>query len=348
MQQDFANPSSSHRLGKKLADELLSIEGLIKQTLKLPQTYHVIFTSCATESNNLLLQSKINQGDAVYFDHSDHASLTVPIKYKTSNNKPIPLAAGQIDYLSWDNSWVNETKLVALSLLHGLTGRELDLQQLQKWLHFKKSKAHLHLDLSQAIGRMPCKLDGVDSMTLSAHKMGGPKGVACLILKDLSVRPLLMGGGQQIGIRPGTIAYPLIAAWSEVFSEMLHPRLGRREMIIQWAIELEQGMQQLGFKRMVSEAGPWIHLYHVADYGPYPSDMIMRLLEQKEIYVSSSTACNAKKKGSVEEFAGLGIDNKEHGRMLRISFGYESNQQDVRALLEGLSEAREKLKATLG
>ncbi|MAR84105.1 MAG: hypothetical protein CMF55_04875 [Legionellales bacterium] len=204
IRDDMANAHAAHALGRALHDRLECCRQQWKEVLCAHEDDRIIFTSSATESNNTIIASCLSQPDAsvVYFP-GDHASVVEPIH---CSNNPIeshhlPLTPSldiDLDSLAVLLTESHPTVLV-LTHINSLSGHVLDIVSIASYVKSISPKTHVHVDAAQSLGKFPISLNDsvIDSMSFSSHKMGGPKGVGALYLRNgVVIDPLLKGGGQ--------------------------------------------------------------------------------------------------------------------------------------------------------
>lgn len=305
--EEFANPNSAHKLGKELNKKLQKIKADI---LKDFPDFELIFTSGATESNNMLIKGlDIKE---VCFDPSDHPSITKVC-----------------ETLKHTHELTDQTELLVLSHVNNLNGKiNLDPQYLNK---IKRKNLHIHIDGAQAFGKLSIPKCSFDSYSFSSHKMGGPKGIGGLLIRNsIKCRPLILGGGQQEGMRSGTVAFPLINSFYEAYKN------ARLDKEIQFKEIIKSELSSfMSFPFEKEETSPYILLGLVEGIS---SDILLRYLESRDIYISSSSACSSKVKGFSPTFAAMGIEEKFHKNILRISFGASTTESEVREFVNNFKE----------
>ena len=203
-------------------------------------------------------------------------------------------------------------------------------------------KAHIHCDAVQAAGKLPIRVGrwGIDSMAVSAHKIHGPKGVGALyVRKGARLLPRQFGGKQENGLRPGTEAAPLIAAFGAAIGElppapkqMAHYDALRRHLLSRLADNPAV--------RFHLPTGGVPYIIHLSVPG-YKSETLLHFLAQKEIYVSSGSACSKGAKSPVLMAMGLPADEVDSA--LRVSLCRDNTVEDMDRFADGLLEAMEKL-----
>ena len=245
---------------------------------------------------------------------------------------------GNIHVEQVENALREDTVLVTMMLVNNETGCLFPVKETAQLLKAKKSKALLHSDAVQGFMKVDCDPVGwgVDMMSLSAHKIGGPKGIGALYLADSfrNVRPLLPGGGQEGGLRSGTEATAQIAGFAkavELRSEHLAQKLQHTAEIKEYCRE-----KLLTIPGMVSVGnGTAPHILSMALAG-YPSANIVTDLGEKGICISAGSACHRGK--SSHGVATLRLDKRTAAGVIRISSAPDTNKEDIDTLCAALKE----------
>ncbi len=327
--QDFANPSSAHKLGKSLHKR---VEQIQKELLKdFDSKGTLLFTSGATESNNTVIKG-INYlpDDEILYDAADHPSVVKVVE---------TLSVKRVSFSSKDlHSLLNEkTRLLILTHVHNLSGKiNPYLSQLED-IKNKYPRVHIHVDGAQAFGKFPIDHISCDSYGFSGHKMGAPKGIGGLFLApQISINTLIDGGQQQDGKRSGTINYPMIEAVYEAYQrkDSLEPLYHLKETV------MGKIGEYFDFPFEKEETSPYILL---ARCEKISSDILLRFLEMKDIYVSSSSACSSKIKGFNPTYLAMGIQEKHHKNIIRISFSSLTTFEEIERFCKAIEETFSEL-----
>lgn len=338
---DFANPSASHGIGQKLHDKILSCKHTILRELNAdPSKYDLIFTSSATESNNQAIKS-LPQSSTVYFTTVDHKSITQPISYfHPDNHKTISLDdRGHLDFKALPSN-----SAFVFSHVNSLSGHIEPIDKIIPQL----PDAVFHIDATQSFGKFNIDLQKspVTTLTISAHKMGGPKGVAALIYKkDFPLQPLMYGGAQQTFLRSSTLPTALIIGWHEAIKLATEKQNREFEKVLSIKTHLIKTLNYL----LQDEVKIFFDKAHTSPYinliatQKVPSDVLMRFLEQDDIYVSSVSACSSKQKKN-PALEAFNIPPALRKNTLRISFSYKTNAFEVNQFCESLSAHYKRLK----
>lgn len=340
-ENDFANIAAVHKMAKKLNEEVNDIRLEVLKLFGLSsRKYKVFFTSSATESNNIIIQNFKNSDKYCFCNPTDHSSILLPVK-KIFEDKIIKfpmLEYGIPDYSAISNIDLQNCSLVVTSMVNGQNGALIDGEKLSTLLKSKNKITHIHYDLVQTIGKCDFDLSKIDfdSITISSHKLGGPKGIAALIIKnDLRLNPLMFGGGQEDGIRPSSVAVPLIKSFIYALKKAHLERNEHIEKMLNYKkrflSELQNKFPDIIVISPESSIGNIISLIVPKIFG----DVIVRNLEIKDIIISTSAACSSKKKFDdyLLEFI---IPAEYHKNLLRISMGHLTSDNDIAQLTRGL------------
>jgi cysteine desulfurase len=342
--EDFANPNSQHRSGANLLKKIEEARIFFLKSLNSSKDDFFIFTSSATESNNTIIKGlNFNEGDVILYSKADHPSMVVPIEHIASQFKlklrNIELDKnGLIDTEAFKKLIDQNVKLVALTHVNNQSGVINDIDLLSKFVR-ESSSAHVHIDAAQSYTKINFKVnDAIDSVSITSHKVGGPKGVAGLFLKkNHQMKPLLLGGGQEGGLRSSTQAYPLIAA----FAEASKISLNKKEIALPKIEKIREVLESFLIKTIPQLRYPFLNT------SPYiftfilpgiSSDVILRHLEARGFCLSSTAACSSKKKGFNPTLAALNIAEIYHKNVIRLSFSHDTDMDDVLLLLGAFDE----------
>lgn len=226
----YANPSSLHRMGFDANDLVENSRGIIAGYLGV-NSDNIIFTSGATESNNLAITGIVNNIEKskntlhIIVPTTEHSSvLNVYKKMELQGVKVSYLPVdeyGIIDMEMLKTEITKDTVLLSVMHVNNETGVIQPVSEIAKLISEYPSVC-FHVDGAQAVGKTKISFEGIDLYTISAHKIGGPKGIGLLIKKsDIDLAPLMFGGDQEFGNRPGTLNVPLIAAFTEAIKETI-------------------------------------------------------------------------------------------------------------------------------
>ena len=339
----FGNPSSQYPIGQEMKRAVEDWRAVIAAALGCPPE-RLYFTSCGTESDNWAIQSAVWQGRHtgrhIITTAVEHSAVLEPCRWLQQQGYEVtclkPDRSGQITVEQVAAALRDDTVLVSMMLVNNETGCVFPVAETARLLRERKSRALLHCDAVQGFLKVPCAPEawGVDLMSLSAHKLGGPKGIGALYISDRfrSVRPLLPGGGQERGLRSGTEATAQIAG----FAKAVELRLTDYDAKLAHMAALRDSCRArlLTIPGMVPvAAGTAPHILALSLAG-YPSANIVTDLGTQGICISAGSACHQGKASHV--VSALGLDKRTAAGVIRISFSPENTITDVDALYEAL------------
>lgn len=348
--EDFANPNSQHLFGANLLKKIDTARSYFLQVLKANKDDSFFFTSSATESNNTVVKGlDFKESDIIIYSKADHPSLVAPIEQMAFEKKLILKnidldKTGLINKESFSNMLNEDVKLVALTHVNNQSGVINDIHGLSKLVR-EKSKAHLHIDAAQSFTKLDFSISlAFDSASITAHKIGGPKGIAGLYLKkNHKVRPLLIGGGQEGGFRSSTQPYPLIMAFAMAtkFSLKIQDDSFIKISNMQESIRSSLSTLAPQIKWPFEKVSPYILTFI---FPGIPSDVLLRHLDTRGFCLSSTSACSSKQKGINPTLSALKIPDIFHKNVLRLSLGHNTDRESVNLLLIAFSDVWNDLK----
>lgn len=354
MTQEWGNPSSVYGFGTRAAALVKGWRGDVAQALGC-QPEEVYFTSCGTESDNWAIRSGVElnrrKGKHIITTAIEHAAVLEPCRELERQGWEVTYLApdkqGQIDPAQLEAALREDTVLVSMMLVNNELGTVLPVKEAARAIKRSGSSALLHCDAVQGFLKVPFtpKELGVDLLSISGHKIHAPKGIGALyIRKGLKLPAFIRGGGQESGLRSGTEATGQIAALAAA------ARLGRETMETDLkhmeALREETAARLMaqvpGLKVLVERGAP--HILPVTMPG-YKSEVVVRYLSDRGVYLSSGSACHKGKPSHV--FAALKLPKPELDGALRISFSSDTREEDVDALVQALAAARNELFPTM-
>ena len=341
MTEGYGNPSSGYELGRQAARRLEAARAAVAEKLGCAPE-ELTFTSCGTEGDNWAVRAAAEygrrRGKHIITTAIEHAAVLEPVKalaaqgYEVTYLKPDRTGHVSVDDLR--AALREDTVLVSMMLVNNELGTLQPVAQAAQAIRDAHSPALLHCDAVQGFLKVPftpAQL-GVDILTLSGHKLRAPKGIgAQYIRKGLRLKPLLLGGGQEGGLRSGTEPTAQIAALAAACAAWESDYPARISALKEYALESLSALPGL---EIVSR-GDAPHICAVSLPG-YPSEMLVRALSDLGVYVSSGSACHKGKPSHV--FAALGLPKRTLMGVLRVSFGPDNTRDDVDALVDGLRQ----------
>lgn len=349
MTEGYGNPSSLHTMGFAARQAVEEARSLVAARLGA-EPQEIVFTSGGTESNNLALfgaaLARKRLGNKIVTTAAEHDSVLGPCRelgklgFQVVELKPD--RQGRLPEEALLEAIDGETILVSVMLVNNETGAIFPVEAAARAIRRKKAPALLHVDAVQAFGKLPFtpKKLGADLVTVSAHKIHGPKGIGALYVgKGARIRPHVFGGGQERGLRSGTESAPLIGAFGEAARLLpdLREALGKVGAL---NALLREKLRELP---EVTVHSPEDALPYVLNFsaGAVRGETMLHFLAQRQVYVSSGSACGKAKPSHVLE--AMGLPPQQVSSALRVSFSRFSTPEDVEALVQGLKEGLERL-----
>jgi cysteine desulfurase len=352
--EHFANPSAPHAAGSRAADFLASCRSRLAAALACaPQ--QLVFTSGGTEANNLVVFSLLlrRRDKRVVLSGIEHDSLLQAARLLEElggEAAVVPARAdGRVDPGRVLEAVNERTALVALMLVNNETGAIQPVAEvasgLAKLARARGRPVLLHTDAVQAFGKLPFRPAelGVDTASLSAHKIGGPRGIGALfVARPEALRFVNAGGGQEAGRRSGT--ENLAGAWA--MAEAAERAVGSLEDHLRGARELMGGLlaslDGLGRCRVLPEGrgtslDPGLFSPYIlsAAFPPVPGEVLVRVMESEGFLISTGSACSSRKKERTRVLESMGVPRELASCSVRISIGAPTQASE----LEGLAAA---------
>lgn len=338
--EDYGNPSSLHMKGVIAERYVKEAKEKIAKTLKVNEK-EILFTSGGTESNNLAIigtaLANKRAGKRIITTAIEHASVANPMKFLEEEGfEVIYLSVDQDGVLSLDElkeSVNDETILVSLMQVNNEIGAIEPIEEAVQIVHAINPNTLIHVDAIQSYGKMkiyPKKL-GIDLLSVSGHKIHGPKGSGFLYVKEKTkIKPLIYGGGQQGGMRSGTENVPGIAGLGEAaaeiyedFSEKQEHLYSLKELFLTGISEIP-GVSVNG--KTDRDSAP--HIVSMSVEG-VRAEVLLHALEEKQIYVSSGSACSSNKPAVSRTLKSIGLKQSLLDSTVRFSFSVHTTKEEI-------------------
>lgn len=347
MTENFGNPSSLHNLG---VNAQMAFEKAERQVLKAlnAKDGRVIFTSGGTESNNLAVFGSVNalkkRGKRVITSSIEHSSVLTPFQQLEKEGFDVVFlecdSFGRVSLEKLKEALTPDTILVSCMLVNNEVGTIQDIKKMVKLTHEIAPNAYFHTDAVQAFGKIPVDVRnlGVDLLSMSGHKINCSKGIGALYIKDkIRICPIIYGGGQQEKIKPGTENVPLAVGFGQAAFNACNIREKSAENALLINKALREELAKIPAVHMISpesDVSPFIICFSLENY---KAETLLHFLEEKEIYLSSGSACSKGKESHV--LKAMGVDPFLIKSSLRISLGKYNDISEVRPFIEALNEA---------
>ena len=340
---EFGNPSSQYPMGLDMKKRVEGWRETVASALGCPAK-SLYFTSCGTEGDNWAISAACWQnrhvGRHIVTTAVEHSAVLESCKWLERQGFAVtylsPNRNGEIPASQVLEAVREDTALVSVMQVNNELGTVYPIQEIAQGLAAKNPKTLLHTDAVQGFLKVPLNASrlGADFITISAHKIGGPKGVGALYIgpRVKNPRPLLAGGGQEGGLRSGTEATAQIAGFAkavELRTTALSGAIAHMAEIKAYAAELLQAIPDLAL--VGNGAAP--HILAVSLAG-WPSQNIVNDLGSQGICVSAGSACHQGKPSHV--VAALGLPKRVAGGVIRLSFGPETVKADIDACAAAL------------
>lgn len=346
----FGNPSSLHKMGIEASHLLEDSRKTVASALGcLPEETY--FTSCGTESTNISLH-----GAAHLNRHQKGRIITTEIEHAATLNTCKQLAAegfdvvflapdetGHVTPAALEAALTEDTVLLSCQLVNNEIGTVQPVTELGALLKAKAPRALFHIDAVQGLARVRLtpKKWNCDLMSVSGHKIGAPKGIGALyVKKGLRLPPLMFGGGQEKSMRPGTEPLPNIAAFAKACEIRMAHFDEDFQHVQSLADYLHQQVAALLPDAAFNGVGDIPHVVNLSLPG-CKSEVMLRVLESDEVYVSSGSACSKGKQSGV--LKALGLPKVRTDSALRVSFCPSNTTEDVDAFIAAAQKGRKML-----
>ena len=354
MTEEWGNPTSRYAFGQEASGRLKEHRAQVAAGLGC-RPEEVYFLSCGTEGDNWAIAAAVEKnrrkGKHIITTAIEHAAVLEPIRELERQGYEVtwlqPDQQGIITAEQVEAALRPDTILVAMMLVNNELGTVLPVAETARAIRAARCPALLHCDAVQGFLKVPFTPEGlgVDTLAVSGHKVHAPKGIGALyIRRGLRLPPLIRGGGQEEGLRSGTEPTAQTAAFAaavEAGRASLERDLAHMRELKDYAArtlrEQVPGLELIG-------AGTAPHILPVTLPG-YKSEVVLRFLSDRGIYVSSGSACHKGKPSHV--YAALKLPKPQLDGILRISFSYDTAREDVDALVQGLKEAQAQLFTSL-
>lgn len=354
----WGNPSSLHSMGYEAEKIIDNTRSEIQTSLGVKGAT-VIFTASGTEANNLaifgraLSKERYKRGSKIITTMGEHASVDSPLlalEKMGYNIVKIPTVGGEIDMETLSRELTKDVILVSMMMVNNETGALYDTGDVAKLMKAKSPEALLHLDATQSYLKLPFTKvkSGWDMITISSHKIEGPKGVGALVvdgsvMKAKGLAPITLGGGQEGGMRSGTENVPGIAAFGEAV-RLGFASLGER---------YEKMSELRGYLiSRISDETPEVKILVPKANAPHivnitlpkiKSETILHYLSSLGIFVSSGSACSSNGGHFSSALTAFGRSEGEADSSIRISISHRNTREDMDGFVEGLKSGLAKL-----
>lgn len=349
MTEDYGNPSSMHMVGVEAEKYIKTAKENIAKILKVDEK-EIYFTSGGTEGNNQatigVAEANKRSGNKIITTEVEHASVASPMKYLEKegyNVVYLPVDKyGVVDMEALKREMSEDTILVSVMYVNNEVGAIQPISEIGKYIKSVNSKVVFHVDAIQAFGKMEIrpKKEKIDILTVSGHKIHGPKGSGFIyIKKNTKINPIISGGGQQDGMRSGTENVPGIAGIGQAakdcydhLEENVRIMTELKDYLIDRLSEIEGVTVN---SRKGNEGAP--HIVSVSVRG-VRSEVLLHALEGKGIYISAGSACSSNRPSISRTLKAMNIEKDLLESTVRFSFSKFNTKEEIDYCIEKLNE----------
>jgi cysteine desulfurase len=348
--ENYGNPSSLHTKGVNAWRIIKEArETIAKSVSVLPKD--IYFTSGGTESNNLAilgyLKANPRKGNHIITTKIEHPSVLRVFEYLENEGY-------KVDYINVDKDGIilldmledkisKETALISIMYVNNEVGSIQPIEDIAKIRNTSNKDTVLHIDAVQAYGKMgidPNRL-GVDLMTISSHKIHGPKGVGALYLKKgTKIKPIILGGEQELSLRSGTENVSGIGGFglaSKIIHENIDENLKKVLNVKECFIKLLEEFLGVNEFRILTPKRSTPYIVNVS-FKNIKAEVLLHHLSERNIFVSNGAACSSRKNKYSHVLKAMGIRFKEIEGAIRFSFSAENEERDIKKVVEVLKE----------
>ena len=347
MMEDFGNPSAMHQKGVDAEGYVKESARTLAQILKVTEK-EILFTSGGTESNNLALiggaLANKRSGNHIITTAVEHAAVSQPVAFLQEQGFEVTILPvdghGVVKLDALEKALRPDTILVSTMMVNNETGAVMPVEKIGAMIQEKCPKALYHVDAIQAFGkyRIYPKKWNIHLLSVSSHKIHGPKGVGFLYINSKAkVQPLILGGGQQNGMRSGTDNVPGIAGLSlaaKTIYDNLDEKVEKMRALKQHFIEGVEKIENTTIHGLYDETSA-PHIISVGIAG-IRSEVLLHALEDKGIYVSSGSACASNHPQISGVLKGIGAKQEFLDATLRFSMSEFTTLEEIDYTLDAL------------
>lgn len=345
MDEDYGNPSSLHMKGVQAEHYIKDSADIIAKTLKCTPD-EIIFTSGGTESNNLAIigtaLAKKRKGKHLVTSSIEHASVLSVMAFLEKEGFEVtyisPDSSRKVSAEAFADAVRDDTILVSCMHINNEIGAVQPIAEITKAVKKKNPNVYVHTDCIQSFGKIEVNLKklGVDMLSVSGHKLHGPKGSGFLyVKKGTLIRPIIYGGGQQKNMRSGTENVPAIAGLGVAVKLTMTDMAEKMERVMSLRDKLIEGLTALPEVYSNSETAP--HIASISFTG-VRAEVMLHALEDKGIYVSSGSACSSNKRRESAVLTAIGLDRDRLESTLRFSFNETNTEEEVDYAVKTIAE----------
>lgn len=350
MTKDYGNPSSMHIKGVQAERYLREAKEIFAGILKVSEK-EIFFTSGGTEGDNMAIIGAVlagrRRGKHIITTVIEHPAVLESCAFLEKNGFEVTYlpvnAAGQVEPDTLKAALRDDTVLVSVMYVNNEIGAIEPVSELGRIIKEYNKDILFHVDAVQAFGKFrihPYK-ENIDMLTMSSHKIHGPKGVGAIFIKDKTkIQPIALGGGQQKGMRSGTENVPGIAGMAMAAKELydkFDEDVNRLYELKEYFVREITGIEGATVNGLTGrDSAP--HVVSVSFDGITKSEVLLHALEDKGIYISSGSACSSNKPSLSSTLKAIGVKNDLLYATLRFSFSVFTTKEELEYTINAVKE----------
>lgn len=360
LERCFGNASALYDLGIASEKVIKESRRILAKSLKVKEN-EIYFTSCGSESNNTVLRGVAEayrkRGNHIVCSAVEHPSVLRVMEYleKEQGFRLTKIGVdreGHFDLEGLKKAVSADTILCAVMMVNNEVGSVFPLKEISAIVKNANPDCVFHVDGVQGYGRIPIDLPktGVDTFSLSGHKLGAPKGIGALYVREgLRLPPLIYGGGQEKGLRAGTENTAYIGGLGLAAKICLTDRKAKNEKLAAVKNALLDALTEEGVEYIVNGdlERSAAHIVNLRFPG-VKSEVLLHYLEGRKIYVSQGSACHNNTKSGSETLTAMGLSPEERDGSLRFSFGDDTEAADMKTVAAAVKSGAEMIKTMRG
>lgn len=354
MEEAYGNPSSSHTFGRQSRRTLNESREVLADSINA-RPHEIVMTSCGTESDNMAVwgtaEKRKDLGRHIITSEVEHPAVTKALRLLEDRGYEVTYLPvnrkGRISLEDFKSALREDTILVTIMYGNNEVGTTMPIREIGQYLKEQEHQAYFHTDAVQAYGLVDLDVKdlGVHMLSVSSHKLNGPKGIGFLYLSDdVELPPLIVGGGQESGRRAGTENIPGMAGFAEAVSITKENQEEKRQTAFDYGDYLMKGLERIGVDYSVNGDREHTigHVLNLHLHGVDASQFIIQL-DLNGIAVSAGSACSA---GTVDPspvlVAMYGEDHPAITESIRFSFGLGTDQEELDYTIQAIEKILKK------
>ena len=347
MEEYYGNPSSLHKVGIKAEKKLKEAREVLANSINASKE-EIYFTAGGSESNNLIIKGLVKPGHHVITTIFEHNSVLMTYRELEKSGVRVTYLdvneEGKISLEELKNAICKDTVLVSIMHVNNEMGAVQDIESIGKIIKENSSRAKFHVDAVQSYGKIniDVKKMNIDFLSVSAHKIHGPKGVGFAYIKKGIVLNSLIQGSQESGFRGGTHNVTGIIGFNKAVEITFNKRLQNYNYVKTLKEHMIEGLKEIDNIRINSPSRD--------DFSPYilnvsfkgvRAEVLLHLLEENNIFVSTGSACSSKSNGVAGSYVikALGLNKEEVESAIRFSFSEFNTLEEVDTVIEVLKKS---------